>query len=59
MKFVKIFSNVLGIYRQLKNNGIKDDRIIVFAPLTYACDPRNRKPGEMFYQSLDEVRIFL
>ena len=42
------FSNILGIYNRLKSYGIKDDKIIMLAPLTYACDPRNRKPGEIF-----------
>jgi phosphatidylinositol glycan class K len=42
------FSNMMGIYNRLKTYGIKDDRIIMAAPLTYACDPRNRKPGNIY-----------
>jgi glycosylphosphatidylinositol transamidase (GPIT) subunit GPI8 len=30
------FSNVLALYQQLRKFGIKDDRIILLAPLTYA-----------------------
>lgn len=48
------FSNTLALYRKLRDNGIKDDKIIFLAPSTYAWDPRNRFPGEIFLESNSE-----
>ncbi|CAI2375727.1 unnamed protein product [Moneuplotes crassus] len=52
------FSNVLGIYENLKKHGIKDDRIILLAPMTYACDPRNRLPGKIFYDPEKDINLY-
>lgn len=41
-------ANALALYKYLKDAGVKDDRIILMVSETYACNPRNVKPGTIF-----------
>lgn len=41
-------TNALAIYDTLRKAGVPDSRIILMLAETYACDPRNTRPGGVF-----------
>lgn len=51
-------ANALAFYKYLKDAGIKDDRIILMVSETYACNPRNVKPGTIFNKMTLEENLY-
>jgi hypothetical protein len=50
-------SNVLAVYRVIKQSGIPDSQIILMNALDVQCDSRNRYPGHMY--DTDEAVPFM
>lgn len=50
-------SNVLGIYRQLKQRGIPDSRIILMLAEDVACNTRNVFPGTVVNNELNRENL--
>ena len=41
-------SNVLAVYRALRQQGLPDSNIVLMVAEEHACDPRNPRRAEMF-----------
>ncbi|AIN97216.1 GPI-anchor transamidase subunit 8 (GPI8), putative [Leishmania panamensis] len=47
-------ANALSMYHLLRQRGIDDDHILLFLSDSFACDPRNAYPAEVFLQSPED-----
>ena len=48
----------MSVYTHLKKYGIKVSQIVLAAPNSYVCDPRNRMPGFIIYQKYIKIDSF-